>query len=285
MEAMQRILIEQDLVLTRIPLHLKRIVPVDISHDGKSEHSIIISFNITEKSESSDTIDFYILTAKQYDNWIISATNPGTADPPNYTHIIRKSPMLQNYTLPISQTGRWYFLVENSGMTISRIVVNLLVKETWIPNLDKPIIYTTLSVTDNSLSKKIKDLIRESKINLKIISPFTDLYLIEEISGVIEKGVEVSLIMRGNDRLNTHDTKTAFPHLQKLLKKNLKINERIHARIIIKDDREALIMSSDLTQDGMQNLINCGILITDTSVIADLLIFFNNIWNASKNAG
>ena len=111
-----------------------------------------------------------------------------------------------------------------------------------------------------------------------------DLHLIDEIAGAIERGVEVLLITRATDKLNTHDTKMAFPHLQKLLRKNLKMNERIHARIIIRDDIEALMMSSDLTQDSIQNLLNCGIRISDTNVIEDLLIFFDNVWNSSKNS-
>ena len=42
-------------------------------------------------------------------------------------------------------------------------------------------------------------------------------------------------------------------------------------------------MSSDINQDSMQNLINCGIHVTDSVAITELDDFFEKVWNNSKN--
>jgi len=129
-------------------------------------------------------------------------------------------------------------------------------------------------------------MINTSSKSLKIISPYTDLHLIEELESIVKKKIDIKLIVRKtdeNDSRFTHDVKQAFPHLQRLLQSNLKQNDKVHARLIIKDENEALIMSSDLKQDSMHDLINCGISVTDLSTVSHLSTFFNDVWNLSKN--
>lgn len=141
-----------------------------------------------------------------------------------------------------------------------------------------------LSIMNNPLGKKIRNMIQGSQFSLKIISPHTDLHLIDEISAAIERGVKVSLIIRNDDQHNSQATKQAYPHLQELLKNNLKSHERLHARLLIKDDSEAIITSSDLEQNSMQNLLNCGIYVSNPDLIVELNGFFQEVWNSSKNS-
>ncbi|MCK5109470.1 MAG: hypothetical protein KAR25_07240, partial [Methanosarcinales archaeon] len=63
---------------------------------------------------------------------------------------------------------------------------------------------------------------------------------------------------------------------------NLRTNEILHARMIIVDDKEALISSADLTRDQLIDEFNAGIWVRDEETVKRATEFFDNIWDESK---
>ncbi len=63
---------------------------------------------------------------------------------------------------------------------------------------------------------------------------------------------------------------------------NLKTNEILHARMVIVDDKEALISSADLTRDQLIDEFNAGIWVRDKETVERATDFFDNIWEKSE---
>jgi len=280
---MEKILLNESFEIKRIPLFTGTIMSVQVNHEGKYNHIMEVSFKILE-TNALNLVNFYILTPEQFEDWMVpnEGTSARVVNPKKFFKKVTKIHSLVE-NVEIEKNTRYYFAWINSLPNPTKIKGNILVKEKWEPIDSKPLVYSSSDLANNSLSKKIREMISTANKNLKIISPYTDLHLIEEFLNAVKLNVEVLLIIRNDKDFQTHDTKVAFPRLQKLLQKNLKTNSHIHARLIIKDGKEAMLMTSDLQQESMQNLINCGIFLKDTKALADLIDFFNEVWNSSKN--
>jgi len=70
--------------------------------------------------------------------------------------------------------------------------------------------------------------------------------------------------------------------LKMATKGDLKTNEILHARMIIVDDKEALISSADLTRDQLIDEFNAGIWVRDKETVKRATEFFDNIWEESE---
>lgn len=279
MVVLERVISDEEFTLSNLPIAHYRIYPVDVSHEGKSNHTVHISFNVLEPNK---TVKFYHLDTDDFEKYALQANSTGgNLDPKKWLYKLDKANELKQYDIPISKSIRLHFIF--AKITPSKIPIRVIIRESWEPDGGIVRILSGIPITNNQLSKQIRQLIHSSTRSLKILSPHTDLHLIDDLSEAITRGVQVQLIIRNLDQQNTPTTKQAFPHLQKILGKNLKSNDKIHARVLVKDDCEAIVMSSDLDQNSMQNLINCGVHISDSVPISQLNDFFEEIWKSSKN--
>lgn len=276
MATFKRVIMDGEYSLPVIPLFCSQHVGIDIFHEGKTNHMVSLSFKVLE---SDKKIKFYHISTDEFEKFALQANSAGgNIDPTDAIFKSGKVHSYDGYDIPIHESTRLHFVFSKYG---AKVPFKVTIVESW--ENDKKIIKILpgIPITNNQLSKRIKQLISESKTSLKIISPHTDLHLFDDISEAVKRGVNVELIIRNLDQQNTAPTQQAFPYLQKILGKNLKSNTKIHTRLIIKDNSEAIIMSSDIDQNSMQNLINCGIEISDSTPISELNNFFKEIWLAS----
>ncbi|MCI0447804.1 phospholipase D-like domain-containing protein [bacterium] len=274
----ERIVFDEEFALPNIPILCVQHQGIDIQHDGKTNHFVRIYFKVQENKSAK----LYLLNTEEFESYAIKAnTVSSSLEPKQFQLCSEKTNEFKSQDIPIHKNCRLHFLFAKSSPF--KVPLHFTVREFWNPDPKIMYVYPGIPITNNQLSKKIRSMILESQNNLKILSPHTDLHVIEDITSAINRGIEVKLIIRNSGKNQTQSTSQAFPHLQRLLKKNLKSNDNIHARILIKDDSEALVMSSDLSQDSMQNLINCGIHVSDSTSISNLISFFDEIWNSSKN--
>lgn len=273
-----RVIVDSKFSLPSIPIMCYQHQGVDISHEGKSKHVVSVSFSVLDPNKK---ISFYHLNVDEFESYAFRANSLGSDfEPKNPLFKLSKVSNCKNYEISITETTRLHFMFAKTGTSVP---LQLTIVESWESDTGIVKVLPGIPITDNQLSKRIKQLIHESTHTLKIISPHTDLHLMDDISDAIKRNVEVRLIIRNEDQYNTHTTKQAYPHLQKILGKNLKSNEKIHSRLIIKDSDLAIVMSSDIDQNSMQNLINCGMEISDSLPITELNRFFEEIWRQSKN--
>lgn len=278
MELLERVLTDEDVELPQFPIVCVQHMGLDVCHENKTNHNLYLSFRVLDTDKS---IKIYGLTTENFESYAIMLANEKRLEPKNYQFVIEKRTELLEYNIPISKSSRIHLLFVKK--TPFKVNLNLKIQEKWEQKQSNIGILPNIPLADNRLSKVIRELINTSEKSLKIISPYTDLHLMEELSSAINRNVDVKLIIKNEKDNNTHSTKQAFPHLQKLLKQNLKSHDNVHARMLICDDEEAVVMSSDINQDSMQNLINCGIHVTDSVAITELVDFFEKIWSSSKN--
>lgn len=181
----------------------------------------------------------------------------------------------------VSQSIHAYFVLDNRYSSFSSKRVTLVVREEWDEQESSMDLVTTVPPQDRSLNAEVKRIIEDSKTNLKIISPYIDMLLLDELLNKHQQGINIQIITREKDGFAGKDKKDTFEHLKNNLKTNHKTNKSIHSRIIIKDEQEALVSSADLTYDSMIAQFNVGIMTSDTNIIRKLLEYFNNVWQKS----
>ena len=81
-----------------------------------------------------------------------------------------------------------------------------------------------------------------------------------------DKGVNKKII----DQLNKHT------------KGNCRSNWKLHSRMVIVDNREVLISSSDLDRNGLIDQYNAGIWTREKETVEEAIKFFENIWKESE---
>lgn len=278
MTRFERVIADEEFTLKNIPIINYQHSGYDVFHECKSNHEVSVSFKVLDPNKK---ISFYHMTTDGFEKYAFQANAIGSdLEPRTYIFQLKKVSGYDNYKIPIVQSTRLHFIFAKSGAFVP---IKLTIVESWESDNNTVGVLPGIPIMDNRLSKRIKQLIHESTTSLKIISPHTDLHLIEDISDAVKRGVDVKLIIRNEDHQNTAVTKQAFPRLQRVLGKNLKSNDKIHSRLIIRDTANAIVMSSDMEQNSLQNLINCGVEVFDSFPIGELNHFFDEIWRQSKN--
>ena len=130
---------------------------------------------------------------------------------------------------------------------------------------------------------KIEDMLDSAETEIKILSPYMNL-MYEQIIGLAKNNSDLTIHLVTR---NLNDTKgkigrNALDLLKQVTKGEIRVNEILHARMIIVDDKEALISSADLTRDQLIDEFNAGIWVRDEETVKRATEFFDNIWEESK---
>ncbi|MHC1599709.1 MAG: phospholipase D-like domain-containing protein [Candidatus Methanospirareceae archaeon] len=133
---------------------------------------------------------------------------------------------------------------------------------------------------------KIGDMLDSAKTEIKILSPFVDV-MYEDIVNLAENNPKLSIKLitrpsRDIKGMRERIAKNVLDLLKMATRGNLRTNEILHARMIIVDDKEALISSADLTRDQLIDEFNAGIWVRDKETVKRATEFFDNIWEESE---
>lgn len=119
---------------------------------------------------------------------------------------------------------------------------------------------------------------------VKIICPFITKFFVNTVINKCSLD-EISVITRFN--LNDFLSKASDPiALKNLLVKGAKIRgiKKLHSKVYIFDDKEAIITSANLTEGGLKNNAECGILVDSQSGdFQKLLDYFDNLYKVGEN--
>ena len=132
---------------------------------------------------------------------------------------------------------------------------------------------------------KIREMLNSAETEIKILSLYIGM-MYEDIVNLAENNpnLSIKLITRpSKDIKGTREriARNVLDLLKMATKGDLKTNEILHARMIIVDDKEALISSADLTRDQLIDEFNAGIWVRDEETIKRARAFFDNIWEES----
>ncbi len=128
------------------------------------------------------------------------------------------------------------------------------------------------------------NLIRSCKYNLRIIVPYLSREIVDLIIwNLTNRNINIKFLTR----LTPEDVNTgiADPELLGYLisLKNVKVRvcRNIHAKVIIVDDKQAVITSSNLTHGGLEDNIEVGILLKGSKV-RSIIKLFEKYWNDER---
>ncbi|HOP08826.1 MAG TPA: phospholipase D-like domain-containing protein [Candidatus Methanofastidiosa archaeon] len=133
---------------------------------------------------------------------------------------------------------------------------------------------------DEIIKNYMIQIIRSTRKELRI-SGYIDTALTNEIIEAMRRNVKVKAMIR-------HLTRPSNKEAYKLLASHgaeIKENRDLHARMVISDDRYALISSADLTRDSFYDHYEAGFLVKDKAMVNKVLSFFQRIWGESYEVG
>ncbi|WP_428325929.1 phospholipase D family protein [Nitrosopumilus sp.] len=260
---------------------------------GKKDHKIKGKFYVNQNEKSNYTIKFFILTDQQFVYWAgdpsrlhapvftrFSKQNP--TDPQHFLYSSKNAIQKDEFELNLNKENILYFIFDNSFSTLTSKDVELKVWEEWEEKIQPIDVVTTIPPEDRSLSNDVKRLISLAKKELKIISPYLDTYMVKEILEKADEGVEIQILTREKEKFTGSPAKQAFDFIRKKIGKNHRTNEYLHSRLVICDQKEALVSSADIKLDSMTSLYNAGIVISNPDALQKLLVFFKQAWKDSE---
>jgi len=129
---------------------------------------------------------------------------------------------------------------------------------------------------DEIIKNYMIEIIRSTHREL-LISGYIDTALTNEIIEAMRRNVKVKAIIR-------HLTRPSNKEAYRILSAHgaeMRENRDLHARMIISDDRYALISSADLTRDSFYDHYEAGFLVKNRTMVNRVGSFFKRVWGES----
>ena len=252
-------------------------MPYFISHVGKNNHKLNLTFSV-ESSDSSDDIMFFILNEQEFidsfSSYVGNLANNTYRTPKDSPFFIRTTNY--SYEIPVKDNGMIYLIFDNTHSTFTRKNIHLLISEEWDENIQPSNFVSIVPPENVSLKTEIETMIDESNESLYIISPYVDTLLINKLLQKFNQGIDVKIILTtekvdGISKDGLTQIRKYFPH-------NHKIVPNTHARILIQDQISILLSSADMNQKSLQVQYNAGIRMSDPFIIKKTLDFFELLW-------
>jgi phosphatidylserine/phosphatidylglycerophosphate/cardiolipin synthase-like enzyme len=127
-----------------------------------------------------------------------------------------------------------------------------------------------------------------AKERLDIQHPkYVDAVILERIAAAADRGVKVYVLCGGRHGISEWDILDTFATLRTLKRFGVKVhkmkNLRVHAKLIVVDDEQALVGSMNIDRSAFDLRRELGIMIGDQPTVARLKEVFNTDWDLSHH--
>jgi len=145
-------------------------------------------------------------------------------------------------------------------------------------------VVTTPNEASNTVYGEISRELSQAKKEILISSPWIT-HIVEELSSFKKKGGPSIKIIT---RLIKEDIKKGITDLEKfrVLKDtfgaDIRYNNDLHAKMVVIDNKVAIISSANLTKKGLSVNYEAGICLKDKDMVNKVAQFFNEVWKESK---
>lgn len=116
---------------------------------------------------------------------------------------------------------------------------------------------------------------------------YVDAVILDHIAAAASRGVKVKVLCGGKHGISDWDILDTFASLRTLRRFGVKVhkqkNLRVHAKLIVVDDREALIGSMNIDRSAFDLRRELGVIIDEPSVVDRLRTVFESDWEASHH--
>lgn len=113
---------------------------------------------------------------------------------------------------------------------------------------------------------------------LRISSPYLELFNEVLLKKYKKDKIELRILTRPPEGRS----KKIINNLNKKTKGAVRFEPKLHSRVIIRDDIEMLVSSSDLNSDSLTNQFNAGIWTVDIDAVKKGIEYFDNIWERAS---
>ncbi|HOB50818.1 MAG TPA: phospholipase D-like domain-containing protein [Mycobacterium sp.] len=129
--------------------------------------------------------------------------------------------------------------------------------------------------------------IDRARKSLRVQHPkFVDAVIIDHIAAAVHRGVAVQVLCGGKHGISEWDILDTFASLRTLCRFGVKVhkqkNLRVHAKLIIVDDREALVGSMNIDRSAFDLRRELGLTIGDPDAVGRLVSVFEKDWRDSR---
>ena len=116
---------------------------------------------------------------------------------------------------------------------------------------------------------------------------FVDAVILDRLVAAAERGVKVRVLSGGRHGISEWDILDTFSSLRTLRRFGVKVhkqkNLRVHAKLIVLDEREALVGSMNIDRSAFDLRRELGLTTNDPAVVARLLQVFETDWESSHH--
>ncbi len=116
---------------------------------------------------------------------------------------------------------------------------------------------------------------------------FVDTTILDRIANARERGVKVRVLCGGRHGISEWDVLDTFSALRILYRLNVRVhkqkNMRLHAKLLIADDRRALVGSMNIDRSAFDLRRELGLIVTDPGAVKRLRGIFADDWEESRH--
>ncbi len=123
---------------------------------------------------------------------------------------------------------------------------------------------------------------------LRIQHPkYVDAVILDHIAAAVGRGVNVHVLCGGRHGISDWDILDTFASLRTLRRFGAKVrkqkNLRVHAKLVIVDDHEALVGSMNIDRSAFDLRRELGVMVDDPEAVAQLSAVFESDWETSHH--
>lgn len=153
----------------------------------------------------------------------------------------------------------------------------------WVPGSDHGLLWS------NSNSRlQMAHFIDSATERLDVQHPkYVDAVILDHLAAAVDRGVKVHVLCGGRHGISETDVLDTFASLRTLRRFGVKVhkmkNHRVHAKLLIADDRRALLGSMNIDRSAFDLRRELGVTTDDPAVVARLKQVFDEDWSLSHH--
>ncbi|MFW9993826.1 MAG: phosphatidylserine/phosphatidylglycerophosphate/cardiolipin synthase family protein [Candidatus Odinarchaeota archaeon] len=146
----------------------------------------------------------------------------------------------------------------------------------------QPIVLDTVKVVGNrDLRNVIEKTIEDAEKSVYILSPYIEKFghLFEDLENLIESKGSIKIVFNVAD---SYKNEQAVESLLEM-KAQLKLDEDLHAKLVIVDEKIAIISSANLLARSFLNNKELGVYLTKPEQVKDAISYFNQVYEKARD--
>lgn len=152
----------------------------------------------------------------------------------------------------------------------------------------EPTVYRGLLWSNSNSRYHMAKLIDTAEHRLRIQHPkYVDAVILDHIAAAVGRGVHVQVLCGGRHGISDWDILDTFASLRTLRRFGVKVrkqkNLRVHAKLVIVDDKQALVGSMNIDRSAFDLRRELGITVEDPAAIKELGQVFDADWETSHH--